>query len=149
MHVVLHEEKAFIARHWAFRNAMSPMSTTQEGLVRGETDAGIRPDRFGSRLALLLHNHSQLAGPKNVGQFHFESEGDFVMARIEFPQLPQFAGMFTRLGHHNDHNWVPLPWKGIYNKALMFDRCSGLTLELAKIERGAVFPEHYHTTVQT
>jgi quercetin dioxygenase-like cupin family protein len=66
-----------------------------------------------------------------------------------FPQLPQFAGMFTRLGQHDDHQWEPLPWKGVYNKVLMFDRCSGLTLELAKIEKGAIFPEHYHTTVQT
>lgn len=71
------------------------------------------------------------------------------MAKVRFPQLPQFAGMFTRLGHHNDYTWEPLPWKGVYNKVLLFDRCTGLTLELAKIEKGAVFPEHYHTTVQT
>jgi quercetin dioxygenase-like cupin family protein len=71
------------------------------------------------------------------------------MAKIEFPQLPQFAGMFTRLGNHHDYGWEPLPWKGIYNKVLLFDRCTGLTLELAKIEKGFVFPEHYHTTVQT
>jgi quercetin dioxygenase-like cupin family protein len=32
---------------------------------------------------------------------------------------------------------------------LLFDRCTGLTLELARIEKGATFPEHYHTTVQT
>jgi len=57
--------------------------------------------------------------------------------------------MFTRLGHHEDFNWEPLPWRGVYNKVLLFDRCTGLTLELAKIEKGAVFPEHYHTTVQT
>jgi quercetin dioxygenase-like cupin family protein len=71
------------------------------------------------------------------------------MAKVEFPQLPQFAGMFTRLGHHHDHPWIPLPWQGVYNKVLMFDRCTGLTLELAKVEKGAIFPEHYHTTVQT
>jgi quercetin dioxygenase-like cupin family protein len=71
------------------------------------------------------------------------------MAKIEFPQLPQFAGMFNRLGNHHDYSWVPLPWKGVYNKVLLFDRCTGLTLELAKIEKGSVFPEHYHTTIQT
>lgn len=71
------------------------------------------------------------------------------MAPTEFPQLPQFAGMFTRLGAHQDHAWEPLPWKGIFNKVLLFDRCTGLTLELAKVEKGAIFPEHYHTTVQT
>ena len=71
------------------------------------------------------------------------------MAKVKFPQLPQFAGMFTRLGQHDDYNWEPLPWKGIYNKVLLFDRCTGMTLELAKIDTGAVFPEHYHTTVQT
>jgi quercetin dioxygenase-like cupin family protein len=71
------------------------------------------------------------------------------MAKIEFPHLPQFAGMFTRLGNHHEYGWEPLPWKGVYNKVLLFDRCTGLTLELAKIDKGMVFPEHYHTTVQT
>lgn len=71
------------------------------------------------------------------------------MAHVEFPQLPQFSSFFTRLGHHQNYDWVPLPWKGVFNKVLMFDRCTGLTLELAKVEKGAVFPEHYHTTVQT
>ena len=71
------------------------------------------------------------------------------MAKTAFPQLLQFAGTYTRLGHHEDYPWQPLPWTGTYNKVLMFDRCTGLTLELAKVEKGAVFPEHYHTTVQT
>jgi quercetin dioxygenase-like cupin family protein len=71
------------------------------------------------------------------------------MANAKFPQLPQFAGMFTRLGQQRDHKWEPMPWKGISNKVLQFDRGTGLTLELARIEKGAVFPEHYHTTVQT
>lgn len=71
------------------------------------------------------------------------------MAKIVFPQLPQFAGTYNRLGSHDDYPWKPLPWKGTFNKVLMFDRCTGLTLELAKVEKGAVFPEHYHTTVQT
>ena len=57
--------------------------------------------------------------------------------------------MFTRLGHHEDYKWVPLPWDGVFNKVLMFDCCTGLTLELAEIEKDAVFPEHYYTTVQT
>jgi quercetin dioxygenase-like cupin family protein len=71
------------------------------------------------------------------------------MARVKFPELPQFAGMFHQIGHHDDYDWIPLPWRGVFNKVLLFDRCTGLTLELAKIEKGAVFPEHYHTTVQT
>jgi quercetin dioxygenase-like cupin family protein len=71
------------------------------------------------------------------------------MASAKFPQLSQFAGMFTRLGQQREHDWEPMPWKGISNKVLLFDRCTGLTLELARIEKGAVFPEHYHTTVQT
>lgn len=71
------------------------------------------------------------------------------MQRNPFPDLPQFAGIFKRLGHHRDHPWTPLPWKGTYNKVLLFERCTGLTLELAKIDEGSVFPEHYHTTVQT
>ena len=69
--------------------------------------------------------------------------------KVIFPELPQFSGYFTRLGQTQHHPWVPLPWQGVFNKVLMFDRCSGLTLELAKIEKGAEFPEHYHTTVQT
>lgn len=71
------------------------------------------------------------------------------MPKIEFPQLPRFAGLFSRLGNHNNYDWVPLSWNGIYNKVLMLDRCTGLTSELAKIEKGSVFPEHDHTTVQT
>src|ERR1039458_7129908 len=70
------------------------------------------------------------------------------MAKVEFPNLPQVAGMFTRLGNHYDYEWEPLHWKGIYNKVLLFDRCTVLTLELAKIEKGYVFPEHFHPTVQ-
>lgn len=44
---------------------------------------------------------------------------------------------------------MPLPWSGVHNRVLLFERCTGVTLELAKIEKGATFPEHYHTTVQT
>lgn len=71
------------------------------------------------------------------------------MKKVEFPRLPQLAGMFTRLGQHSEHPWEPLPWRGVHNKVLLLDRCTGLTLELAKVEQGAVFPEHYHTTIQT
>ena len=56
---------------------------------------------------------------------------------------------FARLGQHEQHPWLPLPWKGIYNKVLYFDRITGVTIELAKVEKGAEFPEHYHPTVQT
>lgn len=71
------------------------------------------------------------------------------MSKMEFPVPPQLAGCYARLGDQRDHPWLPLPWKGVYNKVLLFDRSTGLTLELAKIDQGAVFPEHYHTTVQT
>jgi quercetin dioxygenase-like cupin family protein len=37
----------------------------------------------------------------------------------------------------------------VHNKVLFFDRVSGATMELARVEEGAEFPEHYHTTVQT
>ncbi len=65
------------------------------------------------------------------------------------PILPQLAGLFCQLGHHEAHPWRPLPWKGVFNKVLFFDRCTGATIEPAKVEKGAQFPEHYHTTVQT
>lgn len=56
---------------------------------------------------------------------------------------------FAQLGQHTNHSWRPLPWKGTYNKVLYFDRVSGATIELAKIDKGAEFPEHYHASVQT
>jgi len=65
------------------------------------------------------------------------------------PVPPQLSSFFARLGNHEMYPWKPLPWKGIYNKVLFFDPVTGATIELAKIEKGAVFPEHYHTTVQT
>lgn len=67
----------------------------------------------------------------------------------QFSPPPQLAGTYARLGYHPDTPWIPLPWKGVYNKVLLFERCTGLTIELARIEKGAVFPEHYHTSVQT
>src|SRR5438046_332956 len=62
---------------------------------------------------------------------------------------PQLSAAFCRLGHHEKHPWLPLPWKGIFNKVLFFDPITGATIELAKVAKGATFPEHYHTTVQT
>jgi quercetin dioxygenase-like cupin family protein len=56
---------------------------------------------------------------------------------------------FSQLGQHEKHPWKPLPWPGISNKVLYFDRISGATIELAKIEKDAEFPEHYHSSVQT
>lgn len=61
----------------------------------------------------------------------------------------QLLDPYCRRGQHDDYEWTPLPWKGVFNKVLFFDRVSGATLELAKVEKGAEFPEHYHTTVQT
>ena len=66
---------------------------------------------------------------------------------IPTPQL--LSSFFCRFGDHENYPWTPLPWKGIYNKVLFFDPCSGTTIELAKVEKGATFPEHYHTTLQT
>ena len=56
---------------------------------------------------------------------------------------------FARLGNHEEYEWTPLPWKGIYNKVLYCDGVTGATIELAKIEKGAEFPAHYHPSVQT
>jgi hypothetical protein len=50
---------------------------------------------------------------------------------------------------HEQHEWKPLPWEGVHNKVLFFDRVSGMTIELARVEKGSEFPQHYHTTVQT
>lgn len=80
-----------------------------------------------------------------VGQQLAAAEGDKkAMAKPE-----QCAGTFLRLGNHKEYDWTALPWKGTFNKVLLFERCTGLTLELARVEKGATFPEHYHTTVQT
>ncbi len=65
------------------------------------------------------------------------------------PDRTQLQGHFLRLGHHDQHEWTPLPWKGISNKVLSFDRVTGATIELARVEKGCEFPAHYHTTVQT
>ncbi|WP_175480031.1 cupin domain-containing protein [Natrinema salaciae] len=56
---------------------------------------------------------------------------------------------FERLGDHEQHEWTSLPWDGVHNKVLYFDRATGMTLELAMVEEGAEFPQHYHTTAQT
>jgi anti-sigma factor ChrR (cupin superfamily) len=62
---------------------------------------------------------------------------------------PQLESSFCRLGPHEQHPWHPMPWKGVHNKVLFFDCITGATLELARVEKGATFPEHYHTTVQS
>ncbi|QYX44682.1 cupin domain-containing protein [Bacillus inaquosorum] len=69
------------------------------------------------------------------------------MNRFSIP--PQLQGFFAQLGNHEQHPWKPLPWKGIYNKVLFSDPVSGATMELAKVEKGATFPEHFHNSVQT
>ena len=56
---------------------------------------------------------------------------------------------FTRLGKHTEYEWIKLPWPGIFNKVLFMDRVTGATIELAKVEKGSTFPEHYHPSVQT
>lgn len=61
----------------------------------------------------------------------------------------QLEGFFTRLGKHDAHPWEPLPWAGVSNKVLFSDPITGFTIELARVEQGAAFPEHYHTTMQT
>jgi len=64
-------------------------------------------------------------------------------------KLSQLSGLFCQIGQHEKHPWIPLPWRGVYNKVLYFDPVTGATMELAKVEKGCSFPAHYHTTVQT
>ena len=59
------------------------------------------------------------------------------------------AKAYACIGNHQKYPWKPMPWPGIFNKVLFCDPVMGTTLELAKIEKGARFPVHYHTTVQT
>lgn len=59
------------------------------------------------------------------------------------------AKVYACVGDHEKHAWKPMPWKGIYNKVLFCDPVQGTTIELAKIEKGATFPVHYHPTMQT
>ena len=56
---------------------------------------------------------------------------------------------YATVGDHEKYDWKAMPWPGIYNKVLFCDSVLGTTIELAKIEKGAVFPVHYHPTVQT
>ena len=56
--------------------------------------------------------------------------------------------LYYRPGDHEQYPWSPLPWKGISKKVLFFDPCSGATLDMARFELGATFPEHFHTTMQ-
>lgn len=60
-----------------------------------------------------------------------------------------FDGFFAHLGHHDQHPWVRLPWEGVHNKVLFSDPVTGFTIELARVEKGCAFPQHYHTVMQT
>jgi quercetin dioxygenase-like cupin family protein len=71
------------------------------------------------------------------------------MSKVAEQKLPQMAGIFCQIGKHDKHPWIPLPWKGVFNKVLYFDPITGATMELAKVEKGCKFPAHYHTTLQT
>lgn len=51
--------------------------------------------------------------------------------------MPNLPAPFSQLGQHVQHSCRPLPWKGTYNKVLYFDRITGATFELAKVEKGA------------
>lgn len=70
-------------------------------------------------------------------------------ASAEFPIPKELAAAFSRLGHHEQHEWVPLPFAGCFNKVLYFDSVTGATIELARIDADATFPPHYHTSLQT
>ena len=51
------------------------------------------------------------------------------------PQITPHGNLpapFCRLGQHDQHPWHPLPWKGIYNKVLFFDKVTGATIERFK-----------------
>ena len=37
----------------------------------------------------------------------------------------QLPTAFARLGNHEEYDWTPLPWKGIYNKVLFCDGVTG------------------------
>ena len=66
-----------------------------------------------------------------------------------FPVPGELSQIFCRLGPHESHPWTQLPWPGISNKVLLMDHLTGATIELARVEKGATFPAHYHTTLQT
>jgi len=68
-------------------------------------------------------------------------------ANLKIP--PELKNIYCRLGKHTNFPWTPLPWKGIFNKVLFTDPITGAIMELAKVEKGSKFPEHYHTSVQT
>jgi quercetin dioxygenase-like cupin family protein len=66
-----------------------------------------------------------------------------------YPVPQELTNIFCRLGPHESYPWTALPWPGIHNKVLLMDHLTGATIELARVEKGAVFPAHYHTTLQT
>lgn len=59
------------------------------------------------------------------------------------------AKIYSCVGDTDKFPWKSMPWPGIFNKVLFCDPVMGITIELAKIEKGALFPVHYHPTVQT
>ena len=61
--------------------------------------------------------------------------------RVRIPD--ELTSAFCRLGNQENHPWERLPWERIANKVLYFDSVSGATIELARIEKGCTFPEHY------
>src|SRR5688572_23336061 len=78
-----------------------------------------------------------LAGGQLLGQQGVQYGQQSPQSPFKVPD--QCMCTFLRLGNHNDYAWEPLPWKGTYNKVLLFERCTGLTLELARIDKGATF----------
>jgi ChrR Cupin-like domain len=59
------------------------------------------------------------------------------------------AKIYSCVGDTEQYPWKRMPWPGIFNKVLFCDPVLGTTIELAKIEKGALFPVHYHPTAQT
>jgi quercetin dioxygenase-like cupin family protein len=59
------------------------------------------------------------------------------------------AKTYSRIGDTEKIEWKRMPWAGIFNKVLFCDPVQGTTIELAKIEKGATFPVHYHASMQT
>lgn len=54
---------------------------------------------------------------------------------------------------HGTAAWAAIPWArvsdSIYEVPLFADAQAGVQIALAKVERGAEIPEHFHSTAQT
>jgi quercetin dioxygenase-like cupin family protein len=57
--------------------------------------------------------------------------------------------IYSCVGEHHKFPWKPMPWPGISNKVLFCDPVLGTTIELARLEKGSMFPVHYHPSMQT